>query len=106
MPGADPSAPAELYRYRDGGGTVGVIGSVTRPFCERCDRIRLTADGQIRTCLFAHEEHDLRGALRRGASDEELAGLLKAAAWRKQPGHLINQPAFEPPARGMSRIGG
>lgn len=106
LPGTDPSAPAELHRYRDGGGTVGVIASVTRPFCERCDRIRLTADGQIRTCLFAHEEHDLRGALRRGASDEELAGLLKAAAWRKEPGHLINQPAFEQPARGMSRIGG
>ena len=106
VPGTDPSAPAELYRYRDGGGTVGVIASVTRPFCERCDRIRLTADGQIRTCLFAHEEHDLRGALRRGASDEELAGMLRAAAWRKQPGHLINQPAFLQPARGMSRIGG
>jgi GTP 3',8-cyclase len=106
VPGMDPSAPAELYRYRDGGGMVGVIASVTRPFCARCDRIRLTADGQIRTCLFAHEEHDLRGALRRGASDEEIAGLLKAAAWRKEPGHLINQPAFQQPARGMSRIGG
>ncbi len=106
VPGADPSAPAELHRYRDGGGTVGVIASVTRPFCARCDRIRLTADGQIRTCLFAHEEHDLRGALRRGASDEELTGLLKAAAWRKEPGHLINNPAFLQPARGMSAIGG
>ncbi len=106
LPGADPSAPAELHRYRDGGGTVGVIGSVTRPFCQRCDRIRLTADGQIRTCLFAHQEHDLRGALRRGANDEEIAALLKAAAWRKEPGHLINQPAFMQPARGMSRIGG
>jgi len=106
VPGADPSAPAELYRYRDGGGTVGVIASVTRSFCTRCDRIRLTADGQIRTCLFAHEEHDFRGVLRRGASDEEIAGLLKAAAWRKQPGHLIHHPAFQQPARGMSRIGG
>jgi len=106
LPGPDPSAPAELYRYRDGGGTVGVIASVTRPFCERCDRIRLTADGQVRTCLFAHEEFDLRGALRRGASDEEIAALLQGAARRKQPGHLISQPTFEPPARGMSRIGG
>jgi GTP 3',8-cyclase len=104
--GDDPSAPAELYRYRDGNGTVGIIASVTRPFCTRCDRIRLTADGQIRTCLFAHEEHDLRGAMRRGASDEELARLLQAAAWRKEPGHLINQPEFQQPARGMSRIGG
>ncbi len=106
VPGPDPSAPAELHRYRDGGGTVGVVASVTRPFCERCDRIRLTADGQIRTCLFAHEEHDLRGALRHGASDEEIATLLKAAAWRKEPGHLINNPAFLQPARGMSAIGG
>jgi GTP 3',8-cyclase len=106
VPGTDPSAPAELHRYRDGGGTVGVIASVTHPSCQRCDRIRLTADGQIRTCLFAHQEHDLRGALRRGASDEEIAGLLKAAAWRKEPGHLILDPAFVQPARGMSRIGG
>ena len=106
VPGADPSAPAELYRYRDGGGTVGVIASVTRPFCTRCDRLRLTADGQVRTCLFAHAEHDLRGPLRGGASDEEIAALLMAAAWRKEPGHLINQPAFLQPARGMSRIGG
>ena len=106
VPGPDPSAPAELHRYRDGGGTVGVIASVTHPFCKRCDRIRLTADGQIRTCLFAHEEYDLRGALRRGAGDEEIAGLLQAAARRKEPGHLINQPKFLQPARGMSRIGG
>ena len=106
VPGDDPSAPAELYRYRDGAGTVGVIASVTRPFCARCDRIRLTADGQVRTCLFAHAEHDLRGPLRRGATDEEIAALLQAAAWRKEPGHLINQPAFLQPARGMSRIGG
>jgi cyclic pyranopterin phosphate synthase len=104
--GADPSAPAELYRYRDGGGTVGIIASVTRPFCARCDRIRLTADGQLRTCLFAHAEHDLRGALRGGAGDEEIAARLKAAAWRKEPGHLINHPAFQQPARGMSAIGG
>ena len=106
LPGPDPSAPAERYRYRDGGGTVGVIASVTRPFCERCDRIRLTADGQIRTCLFAHGEHDLRGALRSGASDEEIAALLKAAAWHKEPGHLINHPEFLQPRRGMSAIGG
>jgi GTP 3',8-cyclase len=106
VPGPDPNAPAELYRYRDGGGTVGIIASVTRPFCERCDRIRLTADGQVRTCLFAHAELDLRGPLRRGASDEELAALLVAAAWRKEPGHLINVAGFRQPDRGMSRIGG
>jgi GTP 3',8-cyclase len=106
LPGADPTAPAELFRYRDGGGTVGVIASVTRHFCDRCDRIRLTADGQIRTCLFAHGETDLRGPLRDGASDEQLAALLQAAARHKQPGHGIQRPAFQPPERGMNRIGG
>ena len=103
---ADPSAPATLYRYRDGLGSVGVIASVTRPFCGHCDRIRLTADGQIRTCLFALEEVDLRGALRGGASDDIIADLLRAAVWRKKPGHLINSPYFRQPERGMSAIGG
>jgi len=102
----DPSAPATLYRYRDGGGTVGVIASVTVPFCGHCDRIRLTADGQIRTCLFALKEYDFRAALRGGASDEEIADLLRAAVWRKQPGHLINSPFYRQPERGMSAIGG
>jgi cyclic pyranopterin phosphate synthase len=102
----DPSAPATLYRYRDGNGTVGVIASVTRPFCGHCDRIRLTADGQIRTCLFALKEYDFRNALRGGAADEEIADLLRAAVWRKEPGHLINSPYFKQPERGMSAIGG
>jgi cyclic pyranopterin phosphate synthase len=102
----DPSAPASMYRYRDGRGRVGVIASVTRPFCGHCDRIRLTADGQIRTCLFSHREHDLRAALRRGAHDAEIATILRAAVWRKEPGHLINSPFFEQPDRGMSAIGG
>ena len=102
----DPSAPASLYRYRDGGGSVGVIASVTRPFCGHCDRIRLTADGQIRTCLFALREYDFRKAMRGGASDSEIAELLRAAVWRKEPGHLINSPYFRQPARGMSAIGG
>jgi cyclic pyranopterin phosphate synthase len=106
VPGADPSAPAERYRYLDGGGTMGVVASVTRPFCERCDRIRLTADGQIRTCLFALEEQDVRGALRGGASDAEIAAILAAAWRRKEPGHLVSNPAFVQPARGMSAIGG
>jgi cyclic pyranopterin phosphate synthase len=103
---SDPSAPATRYRYRDGGGTVGVIASVTRPFCGHCDRIRITADGQIRTCLFAHQEYDVRAALRGGASDSEVAELLRAAVWRKAPGHLINSPYFRQPERGMSAIGG
>jgi len=102
----DPSAPATLYRYRDGGGTVGVIASVTHPFCAQCDRIRLTADGQIRTCLFSLKEYDFRAAMRRGASDGEIAELLRAAVLRKEPGHLINSPYFVQPERGMSAIGG
>ncbi len=105
-PGADPSAPATMYRYRDGGGRVGVIASVTRPFCGRCDRIRLTADGQIRTCLFAHDEYDLRGLLRSAADDDALERRLREAVLRKQPGHLISRPGFVQPARGMSAIGG
>jgi GTP 3',8-cyclase len=102
----DPSAPATLYRYRDGGGTVGVIASVTHPFCGHCDRIRLTADGQIRTCLFSLKEYDFRAAMRGGASDAEVGELLRAAVLRKEPGHLINSPYFQQPARGMSAIGG
>jgi len=102
----DPSAPATLYRYRDGGGTVGVIASVTHAFCAQCDRIRLTADGQIRTCLFSLREYDFRSAMRSGADDETIADLLRAAVWRKEPGHLINSPFFRQPERGMSAIGG
>jgi cyclic pyranopterin phosphate synthase len=105
-PGEDPSAPATVYRYLDGGGRVGVIASVTRPFCGHCDRIRLTADGQIRTCLFSLKEYDFRRALRGGASDAEVADLLRAAVWRKEPGHLINSPYYRQPQRGMSAIGG
>jgi len=85
---------------------VGVIASVTRPFCGHCDRIRLTADGQIRTCLFSLKEYDFRRAMRGGASDDEVAELLRAAVWRKEPGHLINSPYFKQPERGMSAIGG
>ena len=103
---SDPSAPAALYNYQDGNGSVGVIASVTRPFCGHCDRIRLTADGQIRTCLFSLKEYDFRKAMRGGASDDEVAELLRAAVWRKEPGHLINSPYYRQPARGMSAIGG
>jgi cyclic pyranopterin phosphate synthase len=104
--GEDPSAPATLYDYRDGRGRVGVIASVTRPFCGHCDRIRLTADGQIRTCLFALEEYDFRRLMRGGGSDEDVARLLESAVWQKKPGHLINSPFFVQPERGMSAIGG
>jgi cyclic pyranopterin phosphate synthase len=106
LEGEDPSAPATRYRYLDGHGTVGVIASVTRPFCGHCDRIRLTSDGQIRTCLFSRKEYDFRKAMRGGATDAEIADLLRAAVWRKEPGHLINSPFFEQPERGMSAIGG
>jgi cyclic pyranopterin phosphate synthase len=102
----DPSAPASLYDYDDGAGSVGVIASVTRPFCGHCDRIRLTADGQIRTCLFSLKEYDFRKAMREGAGDDVIAGMLQAAVWRKEPGHLINSPYFKQPDRGMSAIGG
>ncbi|TMA24269.1 MAG: GTP 3',8-cyclase MoaA [Deltaproteobacteria bacterium] len=104
--GDDPSAPARTFRYRDGVGRVGVIASVTRPFCGHCDRIRLTADGQVRTCLFALKEYDFRSVMRAGGSDDDIEALLRAAVLRKQPGHLISQPGFVQPARGMSAIGG
>jgi cyclic pyranopterin phosphate synthase len=91
----------------DGGPlTVGVIASVTRPFCGDCDRVRLTADGQVRDCLFARTESDLRTPLRAGASDAELADLWVAAVAGKRPGHGIDDPAFLQPARPMSAIGG
>jgi cyclic pyranopterin phosphate synthase len=85
---------------------VGVISSVTRPFCGQCDRIRLTADGQVRTCLFALQEYDFRKLMRGGGSDDDIESLLRAAVLRKQPGHLISQPGFVQPERGMSAIGG
>ena len=100
------AAPADRWRYRDGGGTVGVIPSVTKPFCGDCDRVRLTADGQFRTCLFATDETDLRGALRRGESDDEIAARIESAVAGKWAGHHINQVDFVRPARSMSQIGG
>jgi GTP 3',8-cyclase len=100
------SAPAERFLVDGGPATVGIIASVTRPFCGACDRTRLTADGQVRTCLFAREESDLRGALRAGASDEELAERWVRAMAGKLPGHGIDDPTFLQPDRPMSAIGG
>ena len=100
------SAPAELFVVDGGPATVGVIGSVTRPFCGDCDRVRLTADGQVRNCLFAREESDLRQALRVGAPDDEIADLWRVAMWSKRPGHGIDDESFLQPARPMSAIGG
>ena len=100
------AAPAEVWQVDGGPGTVGVIASVTRPFCGDCDRLRLTADGQLRTCLFAHTETDLRTPLRDGAGDAEIAALWVDAVSRKQAAHGIGEPTFLPPLRGMSAIGG
>jgi GTP 3',8-cyclase len=100
------AAPAETFLVDGGPALVGVIGSVTRPFCGACDRVRLTADGQVRNCLFAREESDLRGPMRSGASDAELAQLWLRAVAAKLPGHGINDPGFLQPARPMSAIGG
>ena len=100
------AAPAETFVVDGGPSRVGVIASVTRPFCGACDRVRLTADGQVRNCLFAREESDLRSALRGGASDEEIAERWRVAVAGKLPGHGINDPSFLQPDRPMSAIGG
>ena len=100
------SAPAEAFLVDGGPARVGVIASVTRPFCGTCDRVRLTADGQVRNCLFARSESDLRGPLRAGADDAELAAAWRRAVAVKLPGHGINDPTFLQPDRPMSAIGG
>ncbi len=105
-PVAHGAEPATRWRYADGAGEIGVIPSVTRPFCGDCDRVRLTAEGQFLTCLFALEELDLRGPLRDGASDTDLADLLKDAVYGKWAGHRIGRVDFVRPTRSMSQIGG
>jgi len=100
------AAPAETFLVNGGPARVGVIASVTRPFCGACDRVRLTADGQIRNCLFARSESDLRALLRSGASDDDIAARWRAAVAAKLPGHGINDPSFLQPDRPMSAIGG
>jgi cyclic pyranopterin phosphate synthase len=99
-------APAETWLVDGGPAKVGVIASVTKAFCASCDRTRLTADGQIRNCLFATSESDLRGPLRAGASDAEIADRWRAAMWVKKAGHGIDDPGFLQPSRPMSAIGG
>jgi cyclic pyranopterin phosphate synthase len=100
------SAPAEEFVVDSGPATVGVIASVTKPFCAACDRVRLTADGQLRNCLFAREESDLRGPLRSGATDTEIVARFRASIAGKRPGHGIDDPTFLQPDRPMSAIGG
>jgi cyclic pyranopterin phosphate synthase len=100
------AAPADRFRYVDGGGTIGVIPTVTKPFCGDCDRVRLTAEGQFRTCLFATKEFDLLTAMRSGESDDHLAARIEAAVATKWAGHRINQVNFIRPTKSMSQIGG
>ncbi len=100
------AAPADRWRYLDGVGTVGVIPTVTKPFCGDCDRVRLTAEGQFRTCLFATDEFDLLAAMRNGESDDEIAARIERAVGTKWAGHQINQVNFVRPNRSMSQIGG
>jgi GTP 3',8-cyclase len=100
------SEPAETWAYVDGGGRVGVVPSVTAPFCSRCDRLRLTADGRLRSCLFSVDETDLRGLLRSGAGDDELATAVRRCVAGKAAGHGIGSATFVAPPRSMSQIGG
>ena len=98
--------PAQRFRYVDGAGEIGVIPSVTAAFCEQCDRVRLTAEGQLRNCLFAIDEFDLRGPLRDGADDAELAAVIERCVTAKWAGHQIGQVTFVKPPKSMSQIGG
>jgi GTP 3',8-cyclase len=102
----EPHATARVYRFRDGDGEIGFINPVSEPFCADCNRIRLTADGELRTCLFSVRETDLRGPLRSGADDAELEGIIRDAVWRKELKHRVNEPGFVAPPRTMSAIGG
>lgn len=98
--------PADRYRFEDGLGEIGFISSVSEPFCEHCNRIRITSDGRLRTCLFSLTETDLKSMLRGGASDENIRAQVITAVWNKEEGHLINRPGFVRPTRTMSQIGG
>jgi cyclic pyranopterin phosphate synthase len=100
------SETARKYRFADGSGEIGLIASITEPFCGFCSRIRLTADGKLRTCLFSREDYDLKPFLRGGASDEELSDTIVSIVMNKEEGHRINQPDFVPPSRTMVSIGG
>jgi cyclic pyranopterin phosphate synthase len=102
----EPSATARVYRFADGHGRIGFINPVSEPFCGDCNRIRLTADGRLRTCLFSLNETDLRGPMRAGADDAELERIVREAVWRKELKHRVNEPGFVQPVRTMSAIGG
>jgi len=100
------SAPAERFAFTDGQGEIGLISSVTQPFCGTCNRVRLTSDGAIRNCLFSDNEFSLRDVLRSGGTDDAAALVFRKAVWEKFPGHAINEPNFLQPSRSMSMIGG
>jgi cyclic pyranopterin phosphate synthase len=102
----EPSATARVFRFADGGGEIGFVNPVSEPFCADCNRIRLTSDGRLRTCLFSLNETDLREPMRNGASDGELESLIRSAVWHKELKHRINEPGFVQPERTMSAIGG
>jgi cyclic pyranopterin phosphate synthase len=102
----EPHATARVYRFKDGHGRIGFINPVSEPFCGDCNRVRLTADGRLRTCLFSLNETDLRGPLRAGADDRELERIIRDAVWRKELKHHVGEPGFIQPGRTMSAIGG
>jgi cyclic pyranopterin phosphate synthase len=102
----EPHATARVYRFADGNGKIGFINPVSEPFCADCDRVRLTADGHLRTCLFSLNETDLRAPLRDGADDDELVQIIRDAVWLKELKHHVGEPGFIQPARSMSAIGG
>jgi GTP 3',8-cyclase len=103
---AKPSSTARRFRFADGAGEVGFVNPVSEPFCSSCDRIRLTADGQLRTCLFSRREWDLKTPLRDGSSDEQIESLIRWAVRHKELKHKINEPGFVRASRSMSQIGG
>jgi len=102
----NPSSTSKRWTFADGRGEIGIIAPVSEPFCGHCNRIRMTADGKIRTCLFSVTEHDLRSLLRNGGTDYQIAEWLKEVAWQKEARHHIGEPEFVPPSRSMSCIGG
>ena len=102
----EPHSTARIFRFRDGRGEIGFINPVSEPFCGDCNRIRLTAEGKLRTCLFSLHETDLREPLRAGASDSDLEQVVRDAVWQKELKHHVNEPGFRQPARSMSAIGG
>ncbi|HTT87388.1 MAG TPA: GTP 3',8-cyclase MoaA [Acidimicrobiales bacterium] len=105
-PAPSGPAPAQSFRFTDGRGEIGLVSSVTEPFCGTCDRLRLTAEGRLRNCLFSDDETTVVDVLRAGGTDEDVAWLFRQAMWAKLPGHGINDPGFLRPARSMSMIGG